>query len=102
MSHTETTEAVERLVEEFGKKFYRPRLTPLAEEIPILGSVTQAQDIEDWLRTALTTIRKETLEELTVFVRSRYEEEADSLTGGASAKQSAFGEVFDKLQALKK
>ncbi len=59
MSHTETTEAVERLVEEFDRKF--PQYVEL-EVSSALGSRTLYAT--DWLRTALTTIRKETLEEV--------------------------------------
>lgn len=56
MSHTETTETVERLMQEANR-----RLSNLEHTVLEAG---EADVFLNWLRTALTTIRKETLEEV--------------------------------------
>lgn len=54
MPHTNNKEVEEK----FKKQFCKPRLTPLEGEIPMLFSVTQAQDIIDFLHQELQKARE--------------------------------------------
>ncbi len=114
MSHTETTEAVERLVEEFtqfGVHAYIPGTDDteiVAIEDFFHGVVEDERGrtivLKDWLRTALTTIRKETLDT----IQEAYWEHLKSCATGTSEDGKVLyvrvdKEHFDKsLEALKK
>ena len=67
MSHTETTEAVERLVEEFRARFHsllgKPVCCPMKNSDCGCDGHTYTDEAVALIEDALTTIRKETLEE---------------------------------------
>lgn len=102
MSHTETTEAVERLTQQYTTKFWKKYDTKSKPRV-IRGMERISKDVVDdfWimLKEALTTIRKETLEEV---------ERADCLKLSyvrdmKSTNQNEIRQaMLDHLQALKK
>ncbi len=96
MSHTETTEAVERLVEEFESRYNYLYQGSVYEN----GGGTFSpvhESLKHWLRTALTTIRNETLEE-----QQEQNEKALKRSWDKSIEDGTVWDLGSALQALKK
>ncbi len=95
MSHTETTEAVERIEEMIKNMHEQLTLDCWSPECECSGG----EKVESWLRTALTTIRKETLEEA---LDASWDWIVEATHKGEWGREDYKQYVRDRLQALKK